>query len=1257
MAPTDPPIGAIVEIPAGRGVVRFCGATSFSAGKWVGVELDEPTGKNDGSVQGVKYFTCKPQHGMFVRPSQVKAIVALPEPTPAPPPVVSRPTLGHQRTTSTGLSRTNTARSIGSARANSPSKTSSASISPNPSVGLASPSRAKITASASPARRQPSISLTPRAAARRTSVISDAPPSPGILKQRSTDAFPQDRVHKLEPSPISQSPPTASVLSSSPLQQSHLRRVATPPPAPSPEPIQDLPPTRPSTPPQPPPPDDTELQELRAKIRVFEIKRADDARHIRELETRLSEAESFVALRPKLQAKLNQLQTELIATKRELADAQQLTQLSDNRIADWQEQLEMATLDKEVAEERAEAAELEVEELKERLAIMEVELQHSREGGSSEDGNEGVKHSLPYIQLEKQNERLKEALIRLRDITQETDQEQKRRIAEMEKDVAEFEELQSQYESTLIKLANAEVQIDDLKAQLDDALGAEEMLVQLTERNLMLGEKIEEMRVTIEDLEALKELNDELEENHIETEKAMQEDLNAKDVEIREQARKIQMLEDACQDLEGTIVQFRELVMQLQNELDTLRAETQTAQHESATAASQTAAMMSLNLKLQSSASKNQARAIELELRRIEAKETREMLDIIQPYLPQIYVETDMDATNTYIFFQRLAAKIDLINTFVAQAHNLPDALTGPVSEALVGICELRGRLSNLSITCQRFAAILRRCDVESFLNIGRIYPDVAPMEKRIDMHIDLLRREEFRAYECVSDAAKIQSQFDHLVETYFNGFDFDLGERELGYALSCDYDLEMFSASLGLIKTAINGVMEDEDQEVDTDGIDSQAEFFEPLQKLLDQCRGMKVLTRKLAKRLEDLIGDSAAVKAHLVPQLKSLSENVPELVNFGFSLAQQVMPHLSEARSSKAAVKLASILEFVKKCAASTIGKNAGDGASASWEAVAEFFTKVSQEVNTLIQAASESENVQKISGVAPWISRIPEIKSATAVNVEAERKLAQLNDEMQALVRTLKAKDQHIQESSVKIELMERRMEGVKKQGEMIADLEAELQKARKQERAYEEAMEQLQSDLDALEQDNKKLKAAASSVERQASTGVQPAETESVQVEGNLETSYLLEQLDALRRTVRFLRTENSFLKGQDLLREIEALPKLPLPMSRQQTPPLVPSGLSDTDDSDSEGPSTPVSLTTLAAESKLLYREVFKYTASPRVVDITSRTSKDGHSRAWVPKKKTPAYQVWERRMEGEKLSRRVKGLLERTNNIQAVVSQ
>ena len=86
-------------------------------------------------------------------------------------------------------------------------------------------------------------------------------------------------------------------------------------------------------------------------------------------------------------------------------------------------------------------------------------------------------------------------------------------------------------------------------------------------------------------------------------------------------------------------------------------------------------------------------------------------------------------------------------------------------------------------------------------------------------------------------------------------------------------------------------------------------------------------------------------------------------------------------------------------------------------------------------------------------------------------------QLNDEIQALVRDVKARDPNIQESSVKIELIERRMEMVKKQADTINDLEAS--KARKQERSYEETVDQLQHDLGTLEQDNMKLEALANS----------------------------------------------------------------------------------------------------------------------------------------------------------------------------------
>ncbi|KAH9982314.1 dynein associated protein-domain-containing protein [Lactifluus volemus] len=1197
-----------------------------------------PVGKNDGSVQGVAYFSCQMNYGVFVKASQIRAFQApdlLPARTSQP---TARQSLGHSRPPSTSLSRVPSSRSIPppSPRASSPHKPTPIQRSPIPGTHQQTALKKSGLATGRVSMQESSLPAGGSAGPSR-----DDPPDPTLhirtlpFRQVSSPAQPQDRsLPSSAQTPTSV--PTSTLTSPPPPTYSEPKEPVREPPNLGNEPTARL------------GVNDEELQTFRAKIRILEIKRADDARHIQELETKLNEAESFVALRPKLQAKLMQMQTELIDTRRELADARQLSELSESRNLDTLEQLEITMLDKEVAEERAEAAEAELEEMKEKLAVVEVELEVIKEGASGEGGNSNVAGSLAYIQLEKQNTRLKEALVRLRDLSQETEQEQRRRITEMEKDVMSVEDLSAQLESTLIKLANADTQIEDLKIQLDNALGAEEMVFQLTERNLMLGEKIEEMRVTIEDLEALKELGEELEENHIETEKTMQDEINEKDVQLAERQQRIESLEEVCQDMERTISRFRELVIQLESELETLRSETQNAQNESAAAVSQTAAIMSLNLKLQSTAARNQARNIDHELRRIEAYECKEMLNI--PYLPPIYVETDTDATRCYLFFQNMAAKTDLINMITGHAHSLPESLNGSVSETLVGVCEMRGAIAVLSTLCKRFAAVLRCCDVESFLNIGRLFQEIAPLEKRIDMHIDLLRRDEFREMECTSDINKIQAQFSHLAETYFKDFDFDLGERELGLALSLDHDLDVYASSMGLTKTAVEATLNDEDVTHDLGGSDPEKSFLEPIQKSLDQCKSAKVAARKLVKRLEELAHESSALKSHLVPQLEALCSVVSEMVNFGIQLAQQTMPHIDEVRASKSSFQLSKVLSFVNNIASSTVAK-ISKNAGSSWSALSNAISELSAQTNALFPKTTDLENVVKITGTAPWIVRVEEVKTAMTVNVEAERRVAQLNEEMQGLVRTLKVKDQNIQETSVKIELMERRMEAVKKQAEAVTELETLLGKAQKQEKYYVEAMEQLQTEFDVLAKENSKLKAASNASEKEAAGATTTQSQIVLPVDGNLETTHLLEQLENFRGAVRFLRMENSYLKGNDLMRELGELPPLPVPSPRDSTPPLDASGLSDTDESDTESSDRVPSVRSLTTETKSLYREVIKFSSTPRVVDLSATKTSDGSTKAWVPKKKTPTYQVWERKAQAERLNRRVQGLLERTNSI------
>lgn len=53
------------------GTLRFKGPTNFANGFWAGVELDKSEGSNNGTYDGVIYFECDENHGIFAPPEKV----------------------------------------------------------------------------------------------------------------------------------------------------------------------------------------------------------------------------------------------------------------------------------------------------------------------------------------------------------------------------------------------------------------------------------------------------------------------------------------------------------------------------------------------------------------------------------------------------------------------------------------------------------------------------------------------------------------------------------------------------------------------------------------------------------------------------------------------------------------------------------------------------------------------------------------------------------------------------------------------------------------------------------------------------------------------------------------------------------------------------------------------------------------------------------------------------------------------------------
>ncbi|OOO14942.1 Cytoskeleton-associated protein, CAP-Gly [Aspergillus oryzae] len=1263
--------GHVVTLTDGRqATVRFAGATHFAAGDWIGIELDEPTGKNDGAVQGERYFDCEFGYGMFVRPTAIAAIIGPPtkETKPAAKGTANAPqTRGRAQTGSglgikkpSALQAANTKRHSGSSASPSPAakpasqrlglkqpQSPTKSQSPTKQLSGASTPRSSISG---PSRPSATSKGRPSIGAKSTSMGPPPPPSasrpsrPSISGASNRTVRPGLQGTTTAPAGVAKRPalrPTASKTSEeqergspqsedidtadnyaegdemeseeptakpSRLASGSSRAGAARPgfsQTSSPRQAQSTALSR-------------ELEELKTKLRVMEKKRTEDREKLKALETLQQERDKFESIIQKLQAKYQPQQLEISDLRKKLRESEAQLEEIERIQAEHDSILEMATLDREMAEETADAFRHEVETLKLRVEELQLEAEVLREEneelGQTMSPEEKSSHG--WLQMERTNERLREALIRLRDMTQQQESELKDQIKELQQDLEEYESIKSQYESTKEKLLVAENNVEDLKQQLETALGAEEMIEELADKNMHYQEEINELNAAIEDLEALKEINDELEYNHIETEKQMQEEIDYKDSLFNEQCRKVAQQDEVIEDLEYTLARFRELVSTLQGDLEDMRASQQITEAEATDLTTRSRAMMDLNLKLQASVSKAQTKTIDIELERLDAQEAAQHLSILKLYLPE-YFEGEKNGILALLRFKRVSFKSSLMISTVRE--RFPEQTSDPAAvEDGFTAHDVLEKLMWIGAICDRFINYITNCSAESFDRTKATLFEMEPVERTVNFWIESVRKNELNMKKCGIELQRSIALLSHLAEvhlpTSLETFADELCMRSSLTQSYIDHAASLISRLRTLLQSKIT-VLEGEDEEPNF--------LFSKMETLVTQARGLKVAMGKIYKALEDLRSRSLALSQDVAGPFKETEEAAKNLSELARHLGENIALIVSDESRTEPLTLEEATKSMSQVSTLYAQPSESGSECSDTMSFIANRLRSLGgnlEELDSISTDLSITSEFERLP--SPWIARASELKSNKAVSPDADEEIRRLKNEIHEASTALGVKDKTIEEQALKVELVESRMQEASKKASMVKELETKIETMRTKETELEGMVEKQRKELQALETEREEIKARLDRVKRASgTTGI--TTTEGVVVDNALslatmrENEALRAEVESLQAAVRFLREENrrgNMLDPYSVQRSAEMYSWLDVPLTQ------------------ANGNAQHDKIQQTASESRDVFSHLLKLTKESNICDLKSTMSQENGNRAsWRPSKTKLRYQVLQQR--------------------------
>ncbi|XP_029900111.1 dynactin subunit 1 isoform X3 [Myripristis murdjan] len=1100
-------VGSLVEVigKGQRGTVAYIGTTLFASGKWVGVILDEAKGKNDGTVQGKRYFTCEENHGIFVRQSQIQLVddgadTTSPEtPEPATAKVPKREIL------------------------ETPKSTKLRGVKPKKVVH---------------------VSLTSTPAPRKTTARRPKPSRPagtgGKGAPSGSASASAGEMSSSEPSTPAQTPLAAPVIPTL-----HSPGV---PPAPVPSKEEEA--LR------------AQVKDLEEKLETLKMKRTEDKAKLKELEKHKIQLEQLQEWKTKMQEQQNELQKQLKEAKREAKEALEAKERYMEEMADTADAIEMATLDKEMAEERAESLQQEADSLKEKVDELTMDLEilkHEIE----EKGSDGAASSYHVKQLEEQNGRLKEALVRMRDLSASEKQEHVKLQKQMEKKNVELDTLRSQKEKLQEEMTVAEKTIDELKEQVDAALGAEEMVETLTERNLDLEEKVREMRETVGDLEAINEMNDELQENARETELELREMLDLGAARVREAEKRVEAAQETVADYQQTIKKYRELTAHLQE----VNRELTSQQEASAELQQQPPAEM-FDFKIKFAETKAYAKAIEMELRKMEVAQANRQVSLLTSFMPESFLRHggDHDCILVLLLIPRLICKAELISKQAQEKFDLNEncveraGLKGAVGEQLSFAAGLVYSLSLLQATLHKYEQALGQCSVEVYKKIGSLYPEMSVHERSLDFLIDLLHKDQLDETVNVEPLTKAIKYYQHLYSIHLAEQSEDCTMQLADHIRFTQSALDCMAVEVGRLRAFLHAGQE-------------KADLAVLLKDLETSCSDIRQFCKKIRRRMPgtDVPGIPAAlgfgqqVSDTLSDCRKHLTWVVAVLQEVAAAGAQMISP-LGE-QEGLSALKLEDVAFKAGEQIYGSQGAN-------PYECLRQSCGIVIATMNKMATAMQEGE----------YDSEKPQNKNLPPVELRAAALRAEITDAeglglkledretvIKELKKSLKIKGEELSEANVRLSLLEKKLDSSSKDAdERVEKIQTRLDETqtllKKKEKEFEETMDALQADIDQLESEKAELKQRINSQSKMTIDGLRgtsPSGIASI-VTGAagedpkasmmagvgsgsgvqvIDSPLLTQQIEAQRLCIKHLKNENNRLKAERMRAQLAALPPL------------------------------------------------------------------------------------------------------------------